>query len=88
MLTDTDGKEHAVPVGKDLPLPADGKAPDVAATIIAGALMVAFSGDASSILDMKFHSVDPLRGYGEFNGNRYANPALDQCIEASGATAD
>jgi peptide/nickel transport system substrate-binding protein len=50
--------------------------------------MVAFSGDASSILDMKFHSVDPQRGYGEFNGNRYLNPALDQCIEASGAVAD
>ncbi len=50
--------------------------------------MVAFSGDASSILDMKFHSVDAQRGYGEFNGNRYANPALDQCIEASSAVAD
>jgi peptide/nickel transport system substrate-binding protein len=46
--------------------------------------MVAFSGDASSILDMKFHSVDPTRGYGEFNSNRYSNPRLDQLIEASG----
>jgi peptide/nickel transport system substrate-binding protein len=50
--------------------------------------MVAFSGDASSILDMKFHSVDPLRGYGEFNSNRYSNPRLDELIEASGAIFD
>jgi peptide/nickel transport system substrate-binding protein len=50
--------------------------------------MVAFSGDASSILDMKFHSVDPLRGYGEFNSNRYSNPRLDGLIEASGAIFD
>jgi peptide/nickel transport system substrate-binding protein len=50
--------------------------------------MVAFSGDASSILDMKFHTVDSSRGYGEFNSNRYSNPRLDEMIEASGAVVD
>ncbi len=50
--------------------------------------MVSFSGDASSILDMKFHTVDPTRGYGELNSNRYSNPRLDREIETSGAMFD
>jgi peptide/nickel transport system substrate-binding protein len=50
--------------------------------------MVAFSGDASSILDMKFHTIDPSRGYGELNSNRYSNPRLDREIEGSGAVFD
>ena len=50
--------------------------------------MIAFSGDASSMLDMKFHSVDLARGYGEFNSNGYGNAALDALIEASSTMFD
>ncbi|MBZ0115174.1 MAG: hypothetical protein K8J08_22145, partial [Thermoanaerobaculia bacterium] len=47
---------------------------------------LASTGDASDILDSKFHT--RTVGWGETNFNHYSNPALDQLIESSGVTLD
>jgi ABC-type transport system substrate-binding protein len=46
------------------------------------------SGDASDVFDVKLHSPDPERGYGETNFIGYSSPKLDRLIEASGESLD
>ena len=50
--------------------------------------IVAFSADASDVLDSMMHSKDAPRGYGALNHNGYADPQLDQLIEAAASTRD
>jgi peptide/nickel transport system substrate-binding protein len=43
------------------------------------------SGDASDLFDGAIHSRDTTRGFGDSNRTGYANPELDELIEAAGA---
>ena len=45
-------------------------------------------GDGSGFMDAALHSWDDERGYGTYNGGRYANPEVDKLIEASAMMLD
>ncbi len=45
-------------------------------------------GDGSGFLDATLHAFDDERGYGAYNGGRYANPEVDQLIEDSAMIFD
>lgn len=46
------------------------------------------TADASDILDSFAHTLEPARGYGITNFNRYSNPRLDALIEQSAAVLE
>lgn len=45
-------------------------------------------GDGSAFLDTCVHSYDQDKGYGRYNGGRYANPEVDALIEKSAKVLD
>src|SRR5512138_2855164 len=50
--------------------------------------VVAYTAEASDVLDGFVHTRDDVRGYGSTNHSRYSSPRADALIERAGAELD